>query len=428
MTATPRFLQMHFLTSYPATLLNRDGSGLAKRLPFGEESRTRISSQCLKRHWRMSADHWSLRSLPKLGEVDFGVRSRSIFQSAISEHLIESEELKRDVEELKRDVVEEIVPLLQEALKFKASKKRKNGQEEDEDDDDENASTDANGPDTDQAFMLGLAEIEYLRKIVRDIAKNEHIRQQVLEKPKDKKKLTAWQKTTRKLLTGATKDLRNNLAAMGVNSVLPRGLESALFGRMVTSDLIANTDAAIHVAHAFTVHAEAAECDYFTVVDDIKSAEGESGAGGLFDTELTAGLFYGYVVIDVPLLVSNLAGDAVLSGKVVEHLTHLIATVSPGAKKGSTAPYAYADLVLIEAGQGQPRTLANAYRTPCRARVDEAVRRMSEYLTKIDAAYGNAPQRAHLSIEEAALPGSSAKSLDNLGAWARDLVASQIAA
>jgi CRISPR system Cascade subunit CasC len=130
----------------------------------------------------------------------------------------------------------------------------------------------------------------------------------------------------------------------------------------------------------------------------------------------------------VPLLVSNLAGDAALAGKVVEHLTHLIATVSPGAKKGSTAPYAYADLLLIEAGQGQPRTLANAYRTPCRGRVDEAVRRMSDYLTKIDAAYGNPPQRAHLSVEEAALPGSSAKSLDNLAAWALNLITSQTAA
>ena len=318
--------------------------------------------------------------------------------------------------------------MLQEALKFKASKKRKKSQEEDDDDDDENASADANGPDTDQAFMLGFAEIAYLRKIVRDIAKDEHIRQQVLEKPKDKKKLTAWQKDTRKLLSGATKDLKDNLAAMGVNSVLPRGIEAALFGRMVTSDLISNTDAAIHVAHAFTVHAEAAEPDYFTVVDDIKSAEGESGAGGLFDTELTAGLFYGYVVVDVLLLVSNLAGDAALAGKVVEHLTHLIATVSPGAKKGSTAPYAYADLMLIEAGQGQPRTLANAYRTPCRARVDDATKSMGAYLTKIDAAYGNPPRRAHLSIEEATLPGSSAKSLDNLAAWAGDLVAQSPAA
>ena len=47
MTA-PRFLQIHTLHSYPAALLNRDDSGLAKRLPFGGAVRTRISSQCLQ--------------------------------------------------------------------------------------------------------------------------------------------------------------------------------------------------------------------------------------------------------------------------------------------------------------------------------------------------------------------------------------------
>ena len=49
---TPRFLQIHTLHSYPAALLNRDDSGLAKRMRFGDAVRTRISSQCLKRHWR----------------------------------------------------------------------------------------------------------------------------------------------------------------------------------------------------------------------------------------------------------------------------------------------------------------------------------------------------------------------------------------
>ena len=53
---TPRFLQIHTLHSYPAALLNRDDSGLAKRMPFGGAVRTRISSQCLKRHWRVAKD------------------------------------------------------------------------------------------------------------------------------------------------------------------------------------------------------------------------------------------------------------------------------------------------------------------------------------------------------------------------------------
>lgn len=46
----PRFLQIHFLAPYTAALLNRDDAGLAKRLPYGGSLRTRVSSQCLKRH------------------------------------------------------------------------------------------------------------------------------------------------------------------------------------------------------------------------------------------------------------------------------------------------------------------------------------------------------------------------------------------
>ena len=47
-----RFVQIHYLTAYPASLLNRDDAGMAKRLPYGGTSRVRVSSQCLKRHWR----------------------------------------------------------------------------------------------------------------------------------------------------------------------------------------------------------------------------------------------------------------------------------------------------------------------------------------------------------------------------------------
>ena len=47
-----RFIQIHTLTPYHATLLNREDAGFAKRIPFGGVTRTRISSQCLKRHWR----------------------------------------------------------------------------------------------------------------------------------------------------------------------------------------------------------------------------------------------------------------------------------------------------------------------------------------------------------------------------------------
>src|SRR5262245_47001412 len=69
-----RFVQIHSLQSFPAALLNRDDSGLAKRLPFGGSTRTRVSSQCLKRHWRMAEDDWSLKRIGLPGAV----RSREV--------------------------------------------------------------------------------------------------------------------------------------------------------------------------------------------------------------------------------------------------------------------------------------------------------------------------------------------------------------
>jgi CRISPR system Cascade subunit CasC len=49
-----RFLQIHLLTTYPPSNLNRDDLGTPKRALFGGVPRLRISSQCLKRAWRTS--------------------------------------------------------------------------------------------------------------------------------------------------------------------------------------------------------------------------------------------------------------------------------------------------------------------------------------------------------------------------------------
>jgi CRISPR system Cascade subunit CasC len=208
------------------------------------------------------------------------------------------------------------------------------------------------------------------------------------------------------------------------------GLESALFGRMVTSDPAANTDAAIHVAHALTVHEIERELDFMTAVDDLKSAEegDDAGAAGMFDMELASGLYYGYVVVDVPLLVENLAKDRAIAGKVVEHLIHLIAQVSPGAKKGSTAPYAWAELVLVEAGARQPRTLANAFRNAVPLRggrqplLEAAVERMEKHLSKLDGGYGRHEVRRALNLSDMTLASADAMDLDALAAWGAEAV------
>lgn len=362
--AAPRFIQLHALISYSAALLNRDNSGFAKRLPFGGATRTRVSSQCLKRHWRKAKDEWALDGIGP----EMAVRSRKIPEERILPAL---EVAGVGTPDTRKAVIEAIAVALYSKSAVKDASSR-------------------------QALLIGEAEIAYL-----------------IEKAKLAAGGADAKAATTAIETLFKKEEKANLSAMlAAKGVLHAGLESALFGRMVTSDPDANTDAAIHVAHAFTVHGEEAETDYFTVVDDLETG---TGAGGIFDTEITAGLFYLYVVIDVPGLVANLGGDAALAGKVVEHLVHLVATISPGAKKGSTAPYAYADLVFAETGARQPRSLANAFRKPVKARVDDATAQLAHYVTQLDGMYGAKETRRLAALADVALPGVAARqTLDDL--------------
>jgi CRISPR system Cascade subunit CasC len=156
-----------------------------------------------------------------------------------------------------------------------------------------------------------------------------------------------------------------------------------------------------------------------TAVDDLRqrSEDGETGSAGIFDIELTSGLFYSYVNIDVDLLVANLNGDAALAGRVVERLVKLIARTSPGAKKGSTAPYAHAEFMLVETGDDQPRTLANAFRksVPLAGDVFEsAVLALQAHLGNLDRAYGQHTERQQLSVTPPALDGVAVAGLDAL--------------
>ena len=380
----PRFIQIHTLHNYPGALLNRDDAGLAKRLPYGDAIRTRISSQCLKRHWRMADDHFALANLG----VPMAVRSR-VTLDLIRKKLVEaglSEAMAQSAGEGLRDA----------GLLDKGGKESK-GKE---------------ALETGQAVLLGYAEIEYLVKRCAELAQ---------ENPDVKALKTAIAKFL--------KDEKTNIAALKHGS----GLESALFGRMVTSDVLASRDAAVYVAHAFTVHEAQVENDYFTVVDDLRREAGEQGSAGIFDTELASGLYYGYVVVDVPQLIANLEGEKAkdwatlpaekreLAGRVVQHLLHLIATVSPGAKRGSTAPFEWAKFLLVEVGDWQPRSLAGAFQNALPlnqpAIREAAVQMLTDEIGKLDEAYGATLDRRFLALDKVAVPNAQRLSLNDLATW-----------
>ena len=392
----PRFLQIHTLHSYPAALLNRDDSGLAKRMPFGGAVRTRISSQCLKRHWRDPKDDMMHEyALHRIPGAKTAIRSRNVVERKVIAPL-------RNDGKFDEAVLDAVAKVFTVGVYGKNARPGETTQDE----------------GTRQPLLLGLPEVEYLKKRASEICD---------ANPDDAK---AADKAAQELFSAKRGEGKNFRALLNGVS-LPAGLESALFGRMMTSDPGSNIDAAVHVAHAFTVHREESESDYFSVVDDLQRDDEDAGAAHIGDMELTAGLFYGYVVVDVPGLVSNLeaceakdwkANDRGLAAKVVEHLIHLIATVSPGAKLGSTAPYARANFMLIEAGSSQPYSLADAFRSPIPAQIEHAVSALITEIEEQDCCYGVKGARRFMSRKKCEIAGAESMGLDGLAAWAAGVV------
>jgi len=401
------FIQLHTLTSYHASLINRDETGSAKRITFGGAPRIRISSQCLKRHWR---EHF-------MADEKFAsaVRSCNVFEERVLQLAVE----KGADEEGARIVLRAVVGTV---IKGAFPKEK---------------STGPLSLKTAQAVLIGEREAECLAAFVaHQLArwKNAEDKADRLVFDNDPAKAVEQvEKFLKKLFKGSeeddakgTKVTKSNLAALlGYNGEpgLMSGVEAAMFGRFVTSDLMARTDSAVSVAHAFTTHSAVPEIDFFSVVDDLASAE-QMGASMVGESELNGGLFYGYVVIDVPHLVSNLTGcrpqdwreqDLESTRATIAKLIELIATVSPGAKTGSTAPFAYASVLVAEVGDKAPTALSNAFLKPVKGTelLDVSVQAMGNHMTAIEKMYGARGTRHVMCDPSVELPGltDSTKSL-----------------
>ncbi|EGX99508.1 CRISPR-associated CT1975 family protein [Nitrospirillum viridazoti Y2] len=366
MTA-PRFLQIHTLHSYTGALLNRDDSGLAKQLPYGGTIRTRVSSQCLKRHWRTAED---VHALENIAGVEESFRSRELVTIKVIDPLRER---------FPKDLVDALEGEFQKAVYGDKAEKGKQSR---------------------QTLLFGAPELNWLAKEAERLAA-----------------ASPDAKAAKAAAADWAKAFKENIKALREATALPGGLTAALFGRMVTSDTAANIEAPVHVAHAFTVHAAEAESDYFTAVDDLKREEDDGGADTIQETELTSGLFYGYVVVDLPALIKNCGDDQTLASRVVHNLLYLITEVSPGAKRGSTAPYGRAGFVLVEAGNRQPRSLAAAYRKAVAPDLEAAVAALCDHLGTLDDNYATGEQRRHLSLVSAQPRGSERGSLADLATW-----------
>ncbi|MEW6040892.1 MAG: type I-E CRISPR-associated protein Cas7/Cse4/CasC [Elusimicrobiota bacterium] len=321
------FIQLHLLTSYPPSNLNRDDLGRPKTAIMGSEQRLRISSQCLKRAWRIS----------------------DVFENALKGYIgTRTKEMgKRIYEQLIAGKIEEKKAIewagkIVETFGAKKSENKKKPLQELE---------------IEQLAHFSPEEIIEIEKLVKKLIREKR-------EPKDEE---------------IEELLRKNHKAVDI----------AMFGRMLADKPGFNVEAAVQVAHAITVHRTAVEDDYFTAVDDLNAGEEHSGSAHLGEMEFGAGIYYLYVCINEDLLKENLQGNAELAKKAIKALTEATVTISPNGKQNSYASRAFASYVLAEKGEYQPRSLSAAFLKPVSGAEMErdAVAALKEMKNNFDKVY-----------------------------------------
>lgn len=322
-----RFIQLHVLTSYPPSNLNRDDLGRPKSAQMGGVNRLRISSQSLKRAWRKSELFESaLKGHIGTRTKEMGVK---VFNDLVAKGVKES-----DARDWAKSIAEQ----------FGALKKPK----------------DANSDEAVQIEQLAHfspAEIVAIDALTATLAESK-------EKPTE----------------AQLKLLRKDHAAVDI----------ALFGRMLAAKPEFNTEAAAQVAHAITVHAVTAQDDWFSAVDDLNSGLEDRGAGHIGEAAFGAGVFYLYICVNREQLLESLNGDVALRDRTLAAFLQAVTKVSPTGKQNSFASRAYASYVMAEKGDQQPRSLSLAYLAPVRGENhgDEAIRRIQQKREAMDRMYG----------------------------------------
>ena len=323
------FIQLHLLTSYPPSNLNRDDLGRPKTAVMGGKPRLRVSSQSLKRAWRTS-DNFADTLRGRIGTrtKEMGVR--------IFNKLLEQGVSKKESKEWAKAIAGQFG-------KLKIASKQEN--------------EDLQELEIEQLAHFSPEEEDLIKALIEKLSQRK-------EKPEESE----------------LQLLRKHHKAADI----------ALFGRMLASNSGFNTEAAVQVAHAISVHSVVVEDDFFTAVDDLNQDKDDSGAAHLGETEFAAGLFYLYVCIDKELLINNLSGDKMLANKTLAALIESAATVAPTGKQNSFASRARASYLLCETGSQQPRSLSVAFLDPVQGgeMLSTAIDQLNTTAANMDAVYG----------------------------------------
>ena len=320
------FLQLHVLTAYGPSNLNRDDTGRPKSVIFGGVPRLRVSSQSLKRAWRTSdifqstLDGFLASRTQRLGEDLF----RHLVDGGMDEERARS--VARDIAKVfgKLKPATDRNPTFIEQLAFVSPEER--------------------------ADAFALAD--------RALAGEE------LEAPNPDDVLRQ---------TDAAADIAMFGRMLADNPRFNREAAVQVAHAITTHRMIAEDDYYTAV-------------DDLKSRDEPEHA----GAGFVDVQEFGAGVFYLYLCVDRGLLLENLDGNRAVGDASIVALVEAAATVAPRGKQASFASHARAFYALAETGTAQPRSLAAAFLKPVAGSDQGAtsVAKLEKFRDRLDRAYG----------------------------------------
>lgn len=344
------YVQLHLLTSYPPSNLNRDDMGRPKSAKMGGVDRLRVSSQSLKRAWRTSP-------IFQQGlEGAVSTRTRRIAFAA------RDELLARGVDEAVANASAEAIG---KAIYGKVDAK-------------ENF-------EAGQLAFVGPAEQAAVDDLVKQVA------------------------DTGKAVTDEAALALVTDAHGGADIAL----FGRMLAKRPHFNVEAAVDVAhaitVHKAVAEDDFFTAVDDLQSRAEEDDAGA----GAGFMGETGFGAGLYYLYLCINHRLLVENLQGDTDLADAAVRALVEAAAKVGPGGKRTSFGSHAYAQVVLAEKGEMLPRSLSSAFLKPVTGTdvLSSAVKSLTAEYEAMDRAYGTTADSRYM-LNVAGGKGTLAELLD----------------
>jgi CRISPR system Cascade subunit CasC len=304
-----RLIELHILQSYPVSCLNRDDVGSPKTATFGGATRSRISSQCLKRAIRFRAREFN-------AGLFAGQRTRKA-ASDLAEKLAQMGWNQKEAQDI-------ALGTLHALTSGKAVAPGEDGQ-----------------PATDTATLLYLspAQIESVATVLQQV------------------------KTS-----GTAREKYASLVVKAIKGTMQDAADIAIFGRMAANEPTLTLEGAGLFAHAISTHRSENEIDFWTAVDDYKEMRGETGAANMGSAEFVSATYYRYAALNLDLLKDKdhlAALPAVEFRAVITAFLKATLLAQPGARQNGMNAHTEVGYALgLYRAKGQPLQLVNAFEQP----------------------------------------------------------------